>query len=33
MFLAYFFFYSNPPKDKIFLAQAVIVAKKPVGDD
>jgi hypothetical protein len=33
MFLAYFFFYSNPAKDKIFLAQAAIAAKNPVGDD
>jgi hypothetical protein len=33
MFLAYFFFYSNPPKDEIFLAQAAIAAKKPVVDD
>jgi hypothetical protein len=33
MFLAYFFLYSDPPKDKIFLARAVAVAKHPVSDD
>ncbi len=32
MFLAYFFFYSGPAKDKIFLARAVAVAKHAEGD-
>lgn len=33
MFLAYFFFYSEPPKEKIFLARAAAVAKHTGGDD
>jgi hypothetical protein len=32
MFLAYFFFYSEPLKDKIFLARAAAVAKHPGAD-
>jgi hypothetical protein len=33
MFLAYFFFYSGPSKDKIFLARAAAVAKHAEGND
>jgi hypothetical protein len=33
MFFAYFFLYSEPPKDKIFLARAAAIAKHQEGDD
>ncbi len=33
MFLAYFFFYSEPPMDKIFMARAAAVAKRTESED